>query len=334
MLRPNLFHLAPSELSQDAVFAWLLGWADPSFVGERPALQAAGQRLLQTLLAAAGAPAPAENAGIRVRKQLDHIDLLVEVGSDLVLAIEDKVHTDEHGKQLQEYREAVKKRYGDRRAAFVYLRTGEQSDLLGVEKQGWTPVGRTVVLDALRAARGVSEVLDEFLDHLERLDSDVRAFQALLPIGWLDLRPDGRRRLVWAGLYQQLGPKLHGKWDYVPNPTGGFMGFWWSFLAVPGGSIYLQLEHDRLVAKVDAGKDGDRRQLRDTWLPRVISMQGPVKFRRPDRLGHGRWMTVAVASEGYLRSAPDGGLDLVATLSVLEAATSSLKALVAAHATK
>jgi hypothetical protein len=42
-------------------------------------------------------------------------------------------------------------------------------------------------------------------------------------------------------------------------------------------------------------------------------------------------MTVAVAPEGYLRSAPGGGLDLAATRAVLDAATASLKALVAAH---
>lgn len=329
---PNLFHLAPSELSQDAVFAWLLAWADPSLASGRPALQAAGAHLLRALLAAAGAAPPTEAATIRVRKQLDHIDILVEVGAELVLAIEDKVHTGEHGKQLHEYRNAVKKRYGERPAAFVYLRTGEQADLGGVRNAGWTPVGRSLVLNALRPSRGASEVLDEFLDHLERLDGDVRAFQTLLPNGWQELHPEPRRRLVWAGLFQQLAPVLDGRWDYVANPTGGFMGFWWTFLAVPGGSVYLQLEHGRLVAKVDSGKEGDRRKLRDTWMPRVTSMQGPVKFRRPDRLGHGRWMTVAVAPEGYLRSAPGGGLDLAATRAVLDAATASLKALVAAHA--
>lgn len=332
MNQPNLFHLAPSELSQDAVFAWLLSWADARFAAQRPALQAVGARLLRDLLVAAGTAPPSASAPVRVKKQLDHIDILVEVGDECVLAIEDKVHTGEHGKQLQEYRAAVANRFGARPAAFVYLRTGEQADLGGVKKAGWTPVGRGLVLDALRPGRGASEVLDEFLDHLERLEADVQAYATHLPKGWEGLHPEPRRRLVWAGLYQQLATGLGGRWDYVPNPTGGFMGFWWSFLPVPGGSVYLQLEHDRLVAKVDSGEHGDRRKLRDTWMPRVTALQGPVRFRRPDRLGHGRWMTVGLAPDGFLRTAADGRLDLEATRAVLDAATASLKALVAAHA--
>lgn len=329
--RPNLFHLAPSELSQDAVLAWLLSWADPALAAERPALQAVGARLLRDLLAAAGAASPSEASPVRVRKQFDHIDILVEVGHECVLAIEDKVHTGEHGKQLQEYREAVAKRYGARPAAFVYLRTGEQPNLGGVASAGWTPVGRGLVLNTLRPARGISEVVDEFVDHLERMEADVRAFERLLPSGWKELHPVPRRRLVWAGLFQQLAPDLGGRWDYVSNPTGGFMGFWWSFLPVPGGSVYLQLEHDRLVTKVDSGANGDRRKLRDTWMVRVVSIQGPVRFRRPDRLGHGRWMTVGVATDCYLRTTEGGGLDLPATRAVLEMATASLKTLVTSH---
>lgn len=204
----------------------------------------------------------------------------------------------------------MKKRSGERPAAFVYLRAGEQADLGGVRNAGWTPVGRRLVLDALRPSWAGSEVLDEFLDHLKRLDGDVRAIWTLLPNAWQEFHPEPRSRLVWVGLFQQLAPDLDGGGDYVPNPTGGFMGFWWTFLAVPGGSVYLQLEHGSLFAKVDSGNEGDRQKLRDTWMPRVTSIEGPVKFR----------------------CAPAGGLDLAATPAVLDAGTASLKAVVAAEA--
>lgn len=331
MSLPNLFHFAPSELSQDAVFAWLLAWADVSLAAANPPLHTAGRRLLAELVEATGEKAPETAVPVRVRRQVDHVDILVEVGPELVLAIEDKVHTGEHSDQLATYRTAIAKRYPGRRSALVYLRTGEQASLDGVKQAGWTPVGRDRLLAALRPGRGASDVLDQFLDHVEGLDADVRSFEALLPVGWNDVRPDVRQRLLWAGLFQRLGPLLGGRWDYVPNQNGGFMGFWWSFVKVAGGEVYLQLEHDRLVAKVDSGKDGDRRKLRDTWTRRVTRLDGPVRFQRPDRLGHGRWMTVGVAENGYLRPKAEGGLDLDATFAVLDAATTALRELVAAH---
>jgi hypothetical protein len=262
-----------------------------------------------------------------IRKQFLHTDIVVEIGTEAILVIEDKTHTGESRNQLIDYRNAILQHYAGRHCAFAYLRTGEQSSLEGVVQAGWKPIGREAILQVLRHTQGINDVLDEFTRHLEGIDHDVGSFRKLLPVGWQVVRPPVRQRLIWAGLFQQLGPILHGNWDYVPNQLGGFMGFWWSFLPVQGGSIYFQLEHDRLLVKVDAGT-GDKRKLRDEWLPRVIHHHGPIKFKKPDRLGHGRWMTVGIAEQAYLQTKADGTLDLAETIILLQTATTMLVQLV------
>ena len=52
MSAPNLFSFATSELSQDAVLALLLAWADP--VHKKDPMQAVGLAFLGSLLATAG----------------------------------------------------------------------------------------------------------------------------------------------------------------------------------------------------------------------------------------------------------------------------------------
>ena len=50
MNSPNLFQVATSELSQDAFFAWLMQWADPSNLQENQALCSIGQDFVRFLI--------------------------------------------------------------------------------------------------------------------------------------------------------------------------------------------------------------------------------------------------------------------------------------------
>ena len=48
-IRPNLFHYATSELSQDAFICWLAAWADPKFKEVDPRLYEVAQSFVVSM---------------------------------------------------------------------------------------------------------------------------------------------------------------------------------------------------------------------------------------------------------------------------------------------
>lgn len=100
---PNIFQFAPRELSQDAVFCYILDCFN--YPGKRP--------LALDFLTLIRFPTDGI-AHIRIKRQEDKIDVKAivdyEDGSRKYLIIEDKVYTSEHDNQLQRYKDATVKR--------------------------------------------------------------------------------------------------------------------------------------------------------------------------------------------------------------------------------
>lgn len=319
---PNLFDFATSELSQDAFLCWLIAWADPSLADADATLHRTGRALLSQLLAKHGLELPGSGsaasatsaASVKVSRQFEHIDVLATIGETIVLAIEDKTDTVNHSQQLDRYRDVVEEYFPDRQHALIYLKTGDQSSYRAVEAKGWRVFDRTDLLAILRPARPqtTNAILVDFLDHLEGIERQVRAFATAPPSDW--------DAMAWKGFFGALRDELDGTWAYVPNPTGGFMGFWWGFNEIAGGELYLQLEQDKLVVKVAVDDRARRREIRDAWVTRALAELSSMGFERPARLGHGTYMTVAVLDADY-RHHENGRLDLERTLAQLRQAT-------------
>jgi len=314
-MRPNLFDFATSELSQDAVICWLLSWSDARNEREHPDLHRLGLSLVGALYRACGCAVPPSGT-VKIHRQLDDVDIVAVIGDQDVLAIEDKIHSSEHSDQLARYRDALKRRYPGSKIASVYLKTGEQGQFDPASFEGWHMFRRRDVLQVLKGAGEVkSDVVRDFRDYLEQLDSAVSAFQTLPPESWTGA--------AWQGFFEVVKAEFSdANWDYVPNPTGGFMGLWWNWTTIPGGQLYLQLEENKLVAKVEAATEerDDRAALRDRWSKRVVSSTSSVRFERPARFGNGATMSVAVSAGPYLKTRGDGLLDLKGTLDVLRTA--------------
>lgn len=75
-------------------------------------------------------------AGVEVRREQDHIDILIAADDPkIVVAIENKIDSDEHSNQLERYRDAVTKRYPDHDALYVFLtREGDEPS-----DEQWSP---------------------------------------------------------------------------------------------------------------------------------------------------------------------------------------------------
>ena len=321
--RPNLFRFAPGELSQDAVLGWLLEWADHACARVDPALHRAGLRFLNSLLAEHGI-GPLEAPRVEVRRQEGRIDLTCRVNDDLLLLIEDKTDTSEHGNQLERYLSHAKKMCPERQILPILLKTGDQSSYDAARRLGYRTYLRANLLKALEAGRDegvVSDIFADFLRHLQRREDAVQSFRHRPLADWTGD--------AWRGFYMQLQMDLSGlRWDNVANPSGGFLAAWWHFRPWSAHTTYLQIEQGPLCFKVQVKGTAEHRKIVDDWLAclnRAGDHLGLPRIANSRRFRAGIWMTVATC-DNWLVSTTDGCLDYAASLANLRLAEARLEA--------
>lgn len=321
---PNLFRYAHSELSQDAILCWLIAWADSAHATTDPALHALGRDFVATLFRATGIPSPEPIYSVALKPQFKHVDIVAEIGATHLLVIEDKVDSREHSDQLNTYAQALRAEYPDRQLALVFLKTGDQWSYAGVKADGWTTFLRRELIDLLRRAGPCSNAIyRDFLETLEEREVAVQRFVTAAVNDWRRGDP------AYIGLFIALQAEFSdSRWAYVPNQSGGFLGFGWNFATLPSGKIYLQLQEDILVVKlkVDFTGRSDRDILRTYYRSFVVNdMTG---FTKPRKSGSGATMTLAERGDYRVRGS-DGRLDLRATIRSLREASAALSAMVA-----
>ena len=111
MITPNVFNFATSELSQDAVLAYILSWARPGYQNRYPELNRLGDKLLRLLVEKAATKKGIQNpldksepvTELKVGTQRDRIDVWAEINDRWFLVIEDKTETNIHSRQLERY---------------------------------------------------------------------------------------------------------------------------------------------------------------------------------------------------------------------------------------
>jgi hypothetical protein len=324
--KPNLFQYATKELSQDAFLCWLLAWSDERNCAVDCALHSAGLNLLNSMLKLHGAT-PLEKPSITIHKQLCHVDIVVEVNQDLVLMIEDKVDSAEHNAQLT-YLGNIIREYPNRKVLPIFFKTGDQCDYGDVENAGYLCFLRPQLLSVLDEGQqlGVTHpIYTDFRDYLWEREASVEAFRQMRIVDW----PKGSAS--WIGFFKVLKkakPAL--EWGYVHNQSGGFWAAWWHGMEWNGQNVYLQIEEKQLCFKIETEVGANRSQMRDIWkevLLEEVEASKTLRVLRPNRLGHGRWMTVAVSEQNeWMVAYPDGLLDIEGTLARLSLAESLVTA--------
>jgi hypothetical protein len=321
---PNLFHFATSELSQDAVLCWLLSWADNKHREGHPHLHDVAKALLCLIYHRAEVEFPIEFLSIDIRKQVGGIDVLCVINNDMAILIEDKVGTKQHSDQLARYKDHVFSKLGFAadKVIPVYIQTGDQSDYIEVEKHGYHALRRRDLLEIFESesgklAKSQSDIFCDFSDYMRHIEDDVQSF-LILPLpewAWNS----------WKGFYTEIQRKLHdGNWDYVANPAGGFLGFWWHFNGADECKVYLQLEQEKFCFKISVDNAERRRDLRQHWHEKISSKcpEYGLKAKRPDRFGNGQYMTVAILDQEYRIVNSDGVINMAETLEILKSAQS------------
>jgi len=317
--KPNLFKYATSELSQDAVLAWMLEWADSSFSKVDERTHRLGKDLMALIFERHGRLLPQKNLQVGVSTQDKRIDVLAIVNDEYAILIEDKAGTREHSDQLTRYLRATKEEFADAEILPTYVQTFEQSSYQNVLRKGYKVISRAdllTVLSQYETAQGANNIALDLLARLTELDQRFAAYATTAVSQW--------DWYAWQGFFRNLQRELDaGRWGYVPNQSGGFLGFWWGSVGQEKVSLYLQLEQHRLCVKIrtDGGPE-IRRRRRTVWHERTMRAAEKLRvpFRRPRRFGNGKTMTVAILDAEYRQLGSNEQVDMDATVKFLRAA--------------
>ncbi len=315
---PNIFDFATSELSQDAFICWLLSWADRLNENSHKSLHQTGKAFLDALFNATNGKVtkPEQYEKIEVKKQYKNIDVLVIVNDTFAIIIEDKTNTQNHSDQLRRYFAQVEseEKVAKDKIAAIYLKTGDQASYREVEEAGYSVFGRRDLLNVLETGKSFGVDNSIFLDfhkYLLKIEEGIAGYESVPVANW--------QWSCWTGFFLELQKRLgEGSWDYVPNPSGGFMGFWWYWR----DDKYLQLEMEKLCFKIEVEDESKQSARRNDWHAVLIeeSVNAPLAISKPSRFGKGTYMTVAILDDDYRRTDSSGLLDIDATVSVLRQA--------------
>lgn len=327
-MKPNLFQYATSELSQDAFLCWLLSWAGEKQRHHDEALHKVAVAFLSSIYERSRTPAPKVFNSIEIRKQAGGIDILCIVNNETAIIVEDKIGTKQHSEQLARYKKYVSELgYPADKVIAVYLQAGDQSDYREVEKHGYTVVERKDLLHCIESAEAhnayhKSDILSDFASYLRLIEDDVQSFKHLPPKSW--------SWNSWKGFYTSLQKELDdGNWDYVANPAGGFLGYWWHFVGDGECEQYLQIEQDKFCFKIWVSDSKKRITLRDYWQKKIVkecSNHG-INAKRPGRFGNGEYMTVAILDQEFRIVDDCGMLDMKQTIKIIRSAEFVLDAI-------
>lgn len=252
-LKPNIFQLATSELSQDTIITWLLQWANPHVREMDPGLHKCGSALLDMLIAGQSAkntPVKYIEAG----RQWENIDIWAEIhyenGEKLLLIIEDKTYSGEHSEQLLRYKATAQQWCDENKSelACCYIKIGSESRkvLDAIAEKGFEVFDRNRILGCLRQFSDIKDsFLTDYVAHLQHLEDAHQLFKTTPPAEW------NKHPWAWVGFYQYVESQMPiHMWHRVNNPSGGFWNlclnweYWHSF------PVYMQLEQGKFCFKI------------------------------------------------------------------------------------
>ena len=284
-MKPNLFHYATSELSQDAIFLWLINWAKPEYKTTNEKMHNLGCDFVRLLI-----DKDIPITTIRTKKQEKNMDITVDINDSIYLVVEDKVGSGTHGDQLSRYRKTIQEKYGhNRELCFVYIKTENESSArlrkIQIEEQ-YRVINREDIITLFREHEDTilsNDIISDYFDCLLAKQEATNAYQTLPYKEWTDA--------AWQGFYMELEQRLgdDAEWKRVSNPKGGFWGLCWNFTKeskIP--RMFLQIEENgKLCIKVEGKSYRDQYC---TLLKNHISGYPEIKLsaRR-----YGQTMTIA-----------------------------------------
>lgn len=338
--KPNLFDWATSELSQDAFLSWLINWADPKYQSVDHNLYHCAVQFVRSLLKDNN---HLEIQTIKVERQWKHIDVLVTINDNIIIVIEDKTFSSEHSDQLTRYAEEVKAKFSTAHIHKIYFKMHEQSNYNAVIKAEFHPYTRQEMLSvlneyiALSSSERKNDIIVDFHLYLTNLENNIGKYLTVKLNDW-------DTWYCWQGFYIALQKEFNdGDWDYVSNPSGGFIGYSWHWKHIPDPEkdykfrFYLLLKREKFVVKVNINSEDKNicNKIRKALQHIVFEEadQQHIPWKKHGR--YGNHMSIAllfptnrkkeiIDPKSYLQTNNEGLLDLPATIQRLKKAMALL----------
>jgi hypothetical protein len=313
-MKPNIFEIATSELSQDALITWLLKWADNRYSSIDNNIHLCAIKFVQALIGETDNYCITE---VEAGRQWNNIDVWARINNEYFIVIEDKKGTREHSNQLKRYAEIAKRHYENTKIILVYFKMEEQGEYSEIENAGFSVFTRKNMLSVIddyyhqTIDNKGNEILLDYYYYLKELDKKIDSFKSLPLDKW--------HWYSWTGFFSTIQKEIGGDWGYVHNASGGFLGFWWRW---HHGKLdddkrlefYLQLEQHKLVFKLSANKPEYRDEIRAYYRSKLYSLaqKENINIRQYGRLGES--MGVAILNEDYRITNKDGLINILATI--------------------
>ena len=353
--KPNLFNYAKKELSQDAMIAWLIEWANERFalINDDEGLHELGQRFVTALLETHGELPLTKRFNSTVHLQDHGIDVLARITDEHVLLIEDKTSTSAHSNQLKRYYGHVLNgdtEVGSVPKEYIYpinLKTGNQSlasekhieEIDGEFFRPYKVFHRKDFLRVLEKYEGNNSTVRDYRDYLNEWETITKAFGY-----WKEEERCKWNWSSWEGFFLQLEEKIRNSniepeklpnWGYVPK--SGFLGFWWNSINLPDDEdpdvntdVYLQLEiyvsnpeKQKLCFKLSSRDKEKVKQWKWMCHEHVLNASN-AKVVKPRVMRLGKTMTIGWWKEEWLAFNDRKQIDLERTVQNLEDAENIL----------
>jgi hypothetical protein len=303
-MKPNLFEVATSELSQDGFLTWLLQWGDNSSIDENRNLHDIAQSFIKILI-----DEDITISTVKAGRHWKDIDVWAEINNEIFIVIEDKTNTSEHSNQLERYRKIAEERYANQpfRLKYIYLKTGNESSLTlsNVVKAGYKVIDRKILLNILNSISVKNDIFNDFVEYLQVIENETNKFNKLEDITKYWKAGEG----FFIKLQENIN--IDSDWRYVANQAGGFLGFWYHGVSINGiGVLYIQIENSfdkgiKLMIKISNWNQEVQilykvlDELKDFAIKNGVIIQKPNTFRA------GETSTLAIIKDAFV--AEDNG---------------------------
>ncbi len=291
-MKPNIFHYATSELSQDAILLWLINWAKPECETAHKEMHNLGCDFVRLLI-----DKEIPITSIQTRKQEKDMDITVDINNSIYLVIEDKVGSGIHGDQLSRYRKIAHENYGhNRELCFVYIKTENESvaKLREIQhEEQYRVINRETIIELLKKYEESVRTNDIVSDYYDCLLARQEATDAYMNLPYTEWKVS-----AWQGFYMELESKMGaGSWHYVNRIGNVFWGYYFPEIKVCEGSLYLQIEQATFCIKLNvAGDRSTYSRKRDKYRKYIQHCvdDDTLDICNPRKLGCGKDMTLFV----------------------------------------
>ena len=296
MNKPNIFKYATSELSQDAIICYLLEWAKIENQELNKNLYNLAINFIDSLFNKfEDIEKPLKYNKIEIKKQYENIDVLCIINDTYSIIIEDKTNTKNHSDQLKRYYEKVKTNFSDTKILPIYFKTGDQSSYDDIIKNNYKIYLRQDFLKVLKKIDSNNDIIQDYTNYLQNLDDSINSYKILPIEEW--------HYNSWKGFFIELKKKLNdGNWDYVSNPNGGFLGFWWNWNSNNEYHLYLQIDHSiRKITFKLYTKTGTKieKSIIDIWKKHIVTDKDGIKVKKPKVVRAGKSVTIGILENEF-----------------------------------